>query len=118
MNTVPWQPGFTWRKLGFVTNSNSLAYRDVLSYNPGWDVITEPPIGAVIRLASTGSAGGTEGIPTSVSSSVQLSSAVYPFESVSAYVRALSKYSPSSMMNVDRFNGWSMDSLPAVTGIQ
>lgn len=119
MRTIPWQPGFTWRKLGYMAGSNSLAYRNVIEANPGWDVTTEPPIGKVIRLDMQGSAGTTQGIPTSVSTlGVQPSDLVAPFPTVATYAQALSKYSPSSLMNVDMVNGWSMDTLTAVTGIQ
>lgn len=119
MKTVPWQPGFTWRKLGYLTNSNSLSYREVINDNPGWDVVTEPPLGAMIRLSMNSFAGATEGIGVSVNSLGGLTSKeFYPFYSLDEYTTALTRYPPSSLMNVERFNGWSMDSLPAVTGAQ
>lgn len=119
MKTIPWQPGFTWRKLGYLTSSNSLNYRDVINQNPSWNVTLEPPIGAVIRLDGNSSLGGLQGLPTSVGSISPVTARyIYPYDSVPEYTEALVRYAPSTLMNVDRFNGWSMDSIPAATGIQ
>lgn len=119
MKTIPWQPGFTWRKLGFVSRSSSLAYRDVLALNPSWDVTIEPPVGAVIYLEGTASSGQLEAIPTGPNGgSAQISQEVYPFDTFEDYTLALSKYSSGALMTVDRTNGFSMDSAQAVTGIQ
>lgn len=119
MKTIPWQPGFTWRKLGYITQSSSLAYREVLSYNPEWDVVTEPPMGAVIQLRDANQMGQIDSLPVGPGgSSAQTAAEVFPFETYAEYVAAISEYSSGALMNTDRINGFSMDSLPAVTGIQ
>lgn len=119
MKLIPWQPGFTWRKLGYLTGSNSLNYRQVLEDNPDWDVITEPPIGAVIRLKTPNSLGQLQSVPPwPVTTGLQVAREVYPFPSYEEYVNSLSKYSTGALMNSDRVNGWSMDSNVAFTGVQ
>lgn len=119
MKTIPWQPGFTWRKLGYITQSSSLAYREVIEDNPGWDVVTEPAIGTVIRLSDTNQMGQIDSLPVGPGgSSAQVAAEVFPFETYADYVSAIARYSTGALMNTDRTNGFSMDSAAAVTGIQ
>ena len=119
MRTIPWQPGFTWRKLGFLSYSNSLNYREVLESTPEWNIITEPPIGAVINYDAPVPASGLLGTNiTFTPDSTQTSLNFYPFNSSKSYIESLAKYTPSTLLSVDRINGWSADSTQATTGVQ
>lgn len=119
MKTIPWQPGFTWRKLGFLSYSNSLSYRDVLENNPDWDVVTEPPIGAVIRYDAPVPNSGLLGTNiTFTPTSSEVDQNFYPFDTMDNYILSLARYSPSTLLAVDRFNGWSSDCEQALTGNQ
>jgi hypothetical protein len=119
MRTIPWQPGFTWRKLGFLSYSDSLSYREIIEMNPGWDVTVEPPIGAVIRYESPTPDSGLLGTNTTFSpSSLQASEDIYPFSSVKEYEKSIATYQLGNVLQVDRLNGWSMDSRQAKFGYQ
>jgi hypothetical protein len=119
MRTIPWQPGFTWRKLGFISYSDSLAYREVIEMNPGWDVTVEPPIGAGIYYEPSSPNAGLLGTNTTFSpSSLQAPEDIFPFSSVEEYNKALSSYQIGNVLQVDRLNGWSVDSSQARLGFQ
>ena len=52
MITVPFQPQFNWRKLGYLFYTDSMKYRDVLDNNPQWTVTELPPLGAQLSIQS------------------------------------------------------------------
>jgi len=114
MNTLVFQPGMTWRKLGYGLYSDSMAYREVLDQNPKWSVTELPPVGTVLSSQTTPSLSGISqqssvfGRPTGLSSLEY-----YPFESEGSYYSALSRYSRNSLAEVERLNGWTMDSSAA-----
>jgi hypothetical protein len=57
MITVPFQPQFEWRRLGYLFYTDSLKYRDVLDANPQWNVMELPPLGAQIEVQPTSDPG-------------------------------------------------------------
>jgi len=108
----------TWRKLGYGFYSNSLAYRQVLDNNPRWSVVELPPPGTVLVGGTTNSgAGASQQSPIFGRSSGQEVLDFYPFSSEGEYFSSLSLYSRSSLREVSRLNGWSMDSSEVVTGL-
>ena len=48
--SITWNPGDTWRKLGYYYYTDSLDYRGVIEQNPQWSVTEEPPVGTVMLL--------------------------------------------------------------------
>lgn len=118
MNTFVFQPGMTWRKLGFAMYSDSLAYREVLDNNPAWDVTQVPSPGTVLYgSTSQSSAGGASQQPSVFSQPEgQASIDYYPYSSQNAYYTALCRYTPPVLKKVERLNGWTSDSYLAITG--
>lgn len=112
MNTFVFQPGMTWRKLGFALYSNSLEYRRVLDDNPSWSVTELPPPGTVLRGSiNADSAPGASQMPSVFTDSAVNSSADYfPYETPKEYYSALLRYTPSNLRKVDRINGLASDS--------
>lgn len=120
MNTFVFQPGMTWRKLGFALHSNSLEYRKVLENNPIWDISKLPPPGTVLRGSLNGSPSAGASQQPSVYTQLGSDSFLefFPFDSQIEYYAALVRYSPSSLRKVERINGLTSDSSPALTGRQ
>lgn len=123
MNTFVFQPGATWRKVGFAFYSDSLAYREILDANPFWDITKSPVPGTPLyKPEDTGlSSGGLTqaGITTNVNiTSPQASNSYYPFSSESEYLRALSLYTVANTSDIERYNGWTATSSQVISGIQ
>lgn len=113
MNTFVFQPGLTWRKLGYGFYSDSLSYREVLEQNPKWNVMELPPVGAVLESGTTvaGSVAGLSQQTPIFDRNTGLSTIdYYPFEGPTEYYEALSLYNPGCLNEVDRLNGWTSDS--------
>jgi hypothetical protein len=120
MTAVGWQPEVTWRKLGFLFFTDSLAYRAVIEENPQWDVVTQPPLGAQLQVSSPiASTGGLSqstfifGIPSG-----NTQDAIFPFSTVQEYETAVDRYTLYSVLYKDSINGYTLDSFAAETGIQ
>jgi len=121
MSTTPFQPQYTWRKLGYLAYTDSLAYREVLDQNPQWDVVTLPPLGAQISIDQTAqnSRGGllqsafVYGLPPAT-----VTDAIYPFENSETYFDSLNRYTVAGVIDRARFNGFDQDDYEARTGIQ
>jgi hypothetical protein len=116
--TIPFEPGYTWRKLGYLYFTNSLAYRDVIEQNPQWDVTELPPVGAALRI-SNGGENNVEGSSflTGVDNfSVQ--DIIFPYQNTSEYLEAISRYTTQTVIEVNRLNGFSQDDLAVYTGNQ
>lgn len=119
MISLPFQPQFTWRKLGYLFFTDSLKYKDVLEENPEWDVTQLPPIGAQLRLPSPSVAGGLEqaSLVFGVDSG-NTADEIFPFDTTTEYLDAVSRYSLTQVNQRDRVNGYTMESDAAITGIQ
>jgi len=117
MKTFPFPPGMDWGKLGFTLYSNSLSYREVLEQNPQWTVTELPPIGAVLEVTGGLETGRLQGSPLSFgANSVGVTDAIFPFDTVDSYLSSLNKYSAAALKSVEKVNGLSMVSTPAITG--
>jgi hypothetical protein len=121
MTTTPFQQQFTWRKLGYLVFTDSLAYREILDENPQWDVVTLPPLGAQIRVSSGTQTGNSQllqsafvfGLPSG-----NVSNEIFPYSSEEEYFSALNRYNVSGVTNRARLNGYSFDDYAATTGLQ
>ena len=123
--SLPFQPQFTFRKLGYLYFTNSLDYREVLEQNPQWKVTELPPIGAQLRLSpsTTNGAAGTPGGLTQGSfvfglPSGQDSASVFPYDTEDSYVNALNRYTLQGVLDRKELNGVTYDSIQAITGQQ
>jgi hypothetical protein len=117
--SITWNPGDTWRKLGYFYYTNSLDFRSVIEQNPQWSVMEEPPEGAVLSLdvtasrlrASTNNAGffvNTE--------NAGILEKIFPFVSLAAYEAQAEKYNLYGLINYNEVNGYTQDTVEALTG--
>lgn len=121
MATTPFQQQYTWRKLGYLAYTDSLAYRAVLEQNPQWDVVTLPPIGAQIRIdgnAQVARGGLLQSAPVFGLSPSTTADDIYPYDSPNEYFSSLNRYNVSGVTNRARINGYSFDDYSASTGLQ
>ena len=121
--SVPFQPQYTWRKLGYLYFSNSLDYRQVLEQNPQWNVTQLPPIGAQLRITPSADAVSTPGGLTQGSGIVGFPTGVtrdeiFPYETRESYTKALNRYSLRGVLQREKLNGISFDNTSAITGVQ
>jgi hypothetical protein len=121
--SFPFQPQFTWRKLGYLAYTDSTDYRDVLDQNPQWNVWEIPPEGAQLRLSSIGNTGGTPGTLAQGSfitgqPTADQSDAIFPYDTLSEYTSALFRYNLQGVIDRESINGITFDSTQAITGIQ
>jgi hypothetical protein len=116
---ITWNPGDTWRKLGYYYYTNSLDYRAVIEQNPQWSVTEEPPIGTVMLLNvnSERALSGTNNSGFFVDTEDQgVLNEVFPFETLSEYEAQAVKYNYYSLVNYNELNGYTMDTTEALTG--
>lgn len=120
MSTTPFQPQYTWRKLGYLAYTDSLAYREILDQNPQWDVVTLPPIGAqiVVNVKNTRSASLLQSAFVFGGPSGDVSDQIFPYNSQLDYFQSLNRYTVQGVTNRDSINGYSFDSYSARTGLQ
>ena len=118
--SLPFEPQFTFRKLGYLYFTDSLSYREVLEQNPQWTVTELPPIGAQLRITGANSSGGTLtqgsfifGLPSG-----EQADAIFPYDTEQEYVTALNRYTVQGVVERATVNGITLDSEQAITGIQ
>ena len=117
--SITWNPGDTWRKLGYFYYTNSLDFRSVIEQNPQWSVTEEPPIGVVLSLDVN-----SQRVLSSTNNSdffVNTENAgvlerIFPFDSLAEYDAQASKYSLYSLVNYNEVNGYTQDTPEALTG--
>lgn len=113
MNKFPFIAGMTWSKAGFLFLSNSLAYKDVLEVNTGWDITASPAVGTLLNQPDGYVGGGlnsTYGNNTVRNYPGDNSFTYYPFNSKEEYLKALARYPPSALRKLESCNGWSLTS--------
>jgi phage baseplate assembly protein gpV len=121
--SVPFQQQDTFRKLGYLYFTDSLNYREVLSQNAQWKVTELPPVGAQLHISPSENSGGTPGGLTQGSFIFGLPNGeaeqeVYPFDTREEYDLALYRYTLQGVVNRESINGYSFDSVIAITGDQ
>jgi hypothetical protein len=121
--SFPFQPQFTWRKLGYLAFTDSLEYRAVIEQNPQWSVWELPPIGAQLRLTSASGIGGTaagltQGSFITGTLTGDFSDAIFPYQTQEEYNKALYRYTLQGVIDREELNGLTFDSTQAITGIQ
>jgi hypothetical protein len=117
--SITWNPGDTWRKLGYLNYTNSLDYRAVIEQNPQWKVTEEPPVGTVLILGVNDAR-----LPASTNSSLffvdtedeSVQEAIFPFAYPQQYEAQAAKYSLYSLINYNELNGYTADTSVAATG--
>jgi len=117
--SITWNPGDTWRKLGYFYYTNSLDFRSVIEQNPQWSVTEEPPIGVVLSLDVN-----SQRVLSSTNNSdffVDTENAgvlerIFPFGSLAEYDAQASKYNLYSLVNYNEVNGYTQDTPEALTG--
>lgn len=117
--SITWNPGDTWRKLGYYYYTNSLDYRAVIEQNPQWNVIEEPPDGAVLTLdvessrtvATTNNSGFF-----ATTNDEYIQEEIFPFDYPEQYFAQVDKYSLYSLVNYNECNGYTQDTPEAATG--
>lgn len=120
MLSFPFQQQFTFRKLGYLYFTDSLAYRTVLEENPQWNVTELPPLGAQIRVTAEANnpAGLSQGSFLFGLGTGAVQDIVYPYDTEKDYVKALVRYSNGAVTNRQAINGYTADSTEAFTGKQ
>lgn len=117
--SITWNPGDTWRKLGYFYYTNSLQYRSVIEQNPQWSVTEEPPIGTVLVLnvneARMRAATNNDGFFVNTENAGVLEQ-IFPFDNLEEYEAQAQKYNLYSLINYNEINGYTMDTPEALTG--
>jgi hypothetical protein len=117
--SITWNPGDTWRKLGYYYYTNSLDYRAVIEQNPQWSVTEEPPVGTVMLL-NVNDARVRTGINNSGffvnTEDAGVLEAIFPFDYVEEYEAQAMKYNVYALVNYNELNGYTMDTTEALTG--
>ncbi len=134
--TRVWQTGDSWNKLAYAYYGDSREFRRLLSLNQSFDIRSSPAQGVPIfitgpdgNLGKTGRSGatGTPGTLNQLSPALNLNganpnpeeqdvaSAIFPWESLSAFTERLSVYTAMTLLERDRINGYGLDSPEALT---
>lgn len=121
--SFPFQPQFTWRKLGYLAYTDSTDYRALLEQNPQWNVWELPPLGAQVRISPIGNTSGTPGTLAQGSfitgqPTGDQSDAIFPYDTLAEYNTALYRYTLQGVLDRETLNGITFDSTQAITGIQ
>ena len=118
--SITWNPGDTWRKLGYFYYTNSLEYRAVIEQNPQWNVMEEPPIGAVLSLnadqSRTLGTTNNSGFFSTAAADEYIQDLVFPFEYEEQFLDQAAKYSLYSLVNYNELNGYTQDTPEAASG--
>jgi hypothetical protein len=121
MITVVFQPQFNWRRLGYLFYTDSMKYRDVLNSNPQWNVTELPPLGAQLGIETGVNATNGGLLQTSFIFGLTAGNEedeIYPYNTKTEYADAAERYTMYSVLFQDSLNGYSSDSIAAVTGKQ
>jgi hypothetical protein len=119
MKTFPLPSNYDWKKLGYVLYGNSVDYRKVIADNPQWSLDYLPPVGTTLRFQGEKKTGvHSSGVSPIAATSASFSPEIFPFSSEEEYLKALERYSPDALLSVEETNGWTLDSVQALTGLQ
>ena len=117
--SITWNPGDTWRKLGYLNYTNSLNYRAVIDQNPQWSALEKPPVGTVLSLDVNDSrtlAGTNNSLFFVDTQDAGTEDLIFPFDYKSQYDAQAAKYSLYGLVNYNELNGYTMDTQEALTG--
>lgn len=119
MKTFALPPNYDWKRLGYTLYGSSTDYRKVILDNPQWDMDHLPAIGSTLLFQGPKQTGvHNSGITPLVRTSPAPRPNVFPFSSEEEYQKALSNYVPDNLLSVEANNGWTLDSIQALTGLQ
>jgi len=79
-----------------------------------------PPIGAQIALPNPEVSGGNLQSATFISgvSSEASLDVIFPYDTETEYIDSLNRYSLSSILLREKLNGYNVDNVSAITGVQ
>lgn len=128
-----WRVKDTWHSTAYSLFSDTREWRYLLKLNPSFDIRYKPAPGT--RIFAGGDAGGDTNPPKGSGKSgtlTQIDNAllvgpdalsdpyggIYPWSSFRGYANRLGEYTAASLLNVDRINGYSLDSPQASSDTQ
>lgn len=120
-----WQEGDSWPKVAYLETFDSRNFRQILKLNPSFDIRTHPAPGVPIVVSKSGT--GSRGVGTinqlditldlrRSNTNSNLRDSIYPWETLSEFTARLSEYTAAGLLQVDRTNGFSLDSPEALRG--
>lgn len=124
------RPGDTWNGVAYTYYNDSREFRTILSLNPGYDIRSFPAPGlplqiqALSGITTTAPSVGSliqpdvnfdlrAGSPTNVTPE-----SIFPWDTVEAYTARQADYVPEAVADVNRLNGFTLDTSQALTGNQ
>jgi len=125
------RPGDTWNGVAYTYYSDSREFRTILGLNPGYDIRSFPTAGLPLQIFALGSGITTTG--PSAGSLIQpdanidlragsptntAPASIFPWDTVEAYEARRADYVPSALAEVNRLNGFTLDTSQALTGNQ
>lgn len=120
-----WQEGDSWSKVAYLETFDSRNFRQILKLNPSFDIRTHPAPGVPIVVSQSGI--NSKGVGTinqtdltldlrRSNSNSNLRNEIFPWETLSEFTSRLSEYTAAGLLQVDRTNGFSLDSPQALRG--
>lgn len=125
------RPGDTWNGVAYTYYNDSREFRTLLSLNPGYDIRSFPAPGLPVQIQELG--GITTTGSASVGSLIQQDTnidlragspsnvtpeSIFPWSTVEAYNARRADYVPATLAEVNRLNGFTLDTSQAQTGNQ
>jgi len=124
------RPGDTWNGVAYTYYNDSREFRALLELNPGYDIRSYPAPGLPVQILSLGGITTTapavgsliqpdvnidlrSGSPSNVTPE-----SIFPWDTVEAYQARQADYVPEAIADVNRLNGYTLDTSQALTGNQ
>jgi hypothetical protein len=125
------RPGDTWNGVAYTYYNDSREFRTILGLNPGYDIRSFPAPGLPMQIQELG--GITTTGSASIGSLIQQDTnidlragspanvtpeSIFPWSTVEAYEARRADYVPATLAEVNRLNGFTLDTSQAQTGNQ
>lgn len=128
------RPGDTWNGVAYTYYNDSREFRTVLQLNPSYDIRYYPAPGIpMLVLDDTGGITTTGSSASAVGSLIQpdqnvdlragapsnvTPESIFPWDTVEQFTARQADYTPSGLAEVNRLNGFTLDTNQALTGNQ
>ena len=120
-----WQEEDTWSKVAYLETFDSRNFRNILKYNPSFDIRTHPAPGIPV-VVDTVVGINSRGVGTvsqmdltydlrRSNSNPNLRDDIFPWESLEEFTKRLTQYTAAGILQIDRVNGFSLDSPQALS---